>query len=130
MDVANVGKWLDLFGQAWRDRNPQGAAELFTVDAVYRSDPFRQPLVGRTAIADYWARATGSQSAIQVRFGDPLVQGDRVAVEWWSTVMKDGASTTDAGGLFLTFEAERCAELREYWNLAEEAVGIPEGWGR
>ncbi len=130
MDVADARKWLDMFGQSWRDRNPQGASELFTVEAVYRSDPFRPPLVGRTAIAGYWARATVSQAAIEVTFGDPVVQGDRVAVEWWSTVMDDGNPATDAGGLFLTFEDGRCSELREYWNLAEEAVKIPEGWGR
>ena len=59
-----------------------------------------------------------------------MVQGDRVAVEWWSMVMEDGDPTTDAGGLFLTFEDGRCSELREYWNLAAEAVNIPEGWGR
>jgi ketosteroid isomerase-like protein len=130
MDVRIARDWIDLLGQAWRDRNPQAAADLFTVDAVYRSHPFRPPLLGRTAIADYWAGATGGQSGIEVTFGDPLVHGDRVAVEWWSVMIEDGRPTTDAGGLFLTFENGRCTELREYWNLADEAVAIPEGWGR
>jgi predicted SnoaL-like aldol condensation-catalyzing enzyme len=130
MDDAYAREWLDSFGQAWRDRNPQRAAELFTVDAIYRSDPFRPPLIGRTAIADYWARATESQSSIQVRFGEPVVQGERVAVEWWSMVDDEGQPTTDCGGLFLTFENGRCTELREYWNLTEQAVAAPEGWGQ
>jgi hypothetical protein len=59
-----------------------------------------------------------------------LVQGDRVAVEWWSVMTEDGHPSTDAGGLFLTFENGLCTELREYWNLTEEVVAVPEGWGR
>ena len=130
MNVVIAREWIDRLGQAWRDRNPNAAAELFTVDAVYRSQPFRPPLLGRTEITEYWAGATASQSAIEVTFGDPLVDGNRVAVEWWSVTKEDGQPTTDAGALFLTFENGRCAELREYWNLTEEAVAVPEGWGR
>jgi ketosteroid isomerase-like protein len=43
---------------------------------------------------------------------------------------ENGRPITDAGGLFLRFEDGRCSELREYWNLTEEAVVVPEGWGR
>ena len=129
MDANAARDWLDHFGQAWRDGNPQAAGDLFTDHAVYRSDPFRPALIGRSAIVDYWERAAGSQSGIAVTFGDPLVQGDRVAVEWWSVTNQSGRPTTDAGGLFLTFENERCTELREYWNLTEEVVAVPEGWG-
>lgn len=129
MDVSIAREWLEMLGRAWRDRNPQAAADLFTVNAVYRSHPFGPPLQGRTAIAEYWARATESQSDIEVAFGEPVVDGERVAVEWWSVMDEGGHRTTDAGGLFLTFENGLCGELREYWNLSEEVVAIPKGWG-
>lgn len=130
MDDAIARAWLDLLGEAWRNRDPKAAAELFTVDAVYHSHPFESPLLGRIEITDYWASATSNQSGIEVTFGNPLVDGDRVAVEWWSVMHESGRPTTDAGGLFLTFENGRCSELREYWNLTEGAVTVPEGWGR
>ena len=130
MDVATAREWIDLLGRAWRDRDPQGAADLFTVDAIYRSYPFGSPLLGRAEITDYWTRATESQSGIEVTFGEPLVDGNRVAVEWWSVMKEGGHPSTDAGGLFLTFEEGRCSELREYWNLTEEILPVPEGWGR
>ena len=130
MDVALVRQWLDRLGGAWRSRDSEAAADLFTPDAVYRSHPFRPPLVGRAEIADYWASATGSQAGIEVAFGDPLIDGNRVAVEWWSVLTESGQPTTDAGGLFLSFDEGRCTELREYWNLAEGTVPVPEGWGR
>jgi uncharacterized protein (TIGR02246 family) len=130
MDVAMAQEWIALMRRAWRDRDPRSAAELFTEDAVYRSEPFRTPLHGRTAITEYWKSATSNQAAIEVTFGDPVVDGDRVAVEWWSVTNENGRPTTDAGGLFLRFEDGRCAELREYWNLADGAIAVPPGWGK
>jgi ketosteroid isomerase-like protein len=130
MDVVFARKWLDQLDAAWRDRDPEAAAALFSIDAIYRSHPFQSPLLGRTEIAAYWTSATEHQSGIQVTFGEPLVEGDRMAVEWWSVVSDNGRPTTDAGGLFLRFDDGRCSELREYWNLSDEAIEVPEGWGR
>ncbi len=130
MDEPAARVWVDSLGQAWRDRNAHAVGELFADHAVYRSDPFHPPLVGRTAIVEYWVQATRSQSGIAVSFGNPLVQGNRVAVEWWSIVNEGGHPTSEAGGLFLAFENGLCTELREYWNLTPQAVTVPEGWGR
>jgi ketosteroid isomerase-like protein len=130
MDVAIAHQWLDRLGAAWRDRDPQAAADLFTSEALYRSHPFQPPLRGRAEITGYWASATSSLTGLEVTFGDPLVDGDRVAVEWWSVIDEGGQPKTDAGGLFLTFVDGRCSTLREYWNLTDEALAIPEGWGR
>ena len=130
MEVAIATEWLDRLATAWRDRDPEAAANLFTSDATYRSYPFQAPLRGRAEITEYWASATSSQTGIDVNFGAPLVDGDRVAVEWWSVIDEGGRPTTDAGGLFLTFVDGRCSSLREYWNLADEALPVPEGWGQ
>jgi ketosteroid isomerase-like protein len=130
MDVATARQWVEHLRRAWREGDPDAAADLFTVDAIYRSDPFRPALFGRAEIVRYWASATSNQSEIEVTFGEPLVDGDRVAVEWWSHTNPGGHPTTDAGGLFLTFESGLCSELREYWNLTDAAVAVPEGWGR
>jgi len=130
MALGPLHDWLTRFGRAWSERDPRAAGDLFTEHAVYRSDPFRPTLIGRTEIVDHWSRATRGQSAIAVSFGVPLIRGDRMAVEWWLVVDEGGHPTTDAGGLFLTFEDGLCSELREYWNLIEEVVGVPEGWGK
>ncbi|HKY49172.1 MAG TPA: nuclear transport factor 2 family protein [Acidimicrobiia bacterium] len=130
MDERTARVWVDSLGQAWCTRNPRAVGDLFAEHAVYRSDPFRPALVGRTAIVEYWAEATRSQSGISVSFGDPLVQGDRVAVEWWSILNEDGQPSTEAGGLFLAFDNGLCTELREYWNVTPQAVTVSEGWGQ
>ena len=130
MDVAAGREWLARLEQAWINRDAAAAADLFTVDASYHADPFQLPLTGRAAITRYWASATENQTAINVTFGEPLVAGDRMAVEWWAVTDEKGQKATDVGALFLTFTGESCSELREYWNLTEGAAHIPEGWGR
>ena len=130
MDVVAGQEWLSRLGQAWRNGDSEAAGDLFTADASYHAHPFQSPLQGRAAIAGYWASATENQTAIDLMFGEPLVAGDRMAVEWWSVTEQKGQTTTDVGGLFLTFAEERCSDLREYWNLTDGTVDIPEGWGR
>ena len=130
MNVADGWVWLDGLEAAWRNRDPEAAAELFTDDAAYQSHPFRTGLKGGSEIAAYWASATRGQTDIDVTFGEPLVAGNKMAVEWWSTMNEGGLPVTEAGELFLTFDNGRCSGLREYWNLTDGTVALPAGWGR
>lgn len=85
MTRETVSRWLEAYAAAWRGRNPDGAASLFTEDAVYRSSPFREPHVGHDGVRAYWTRATRDQRNLDLRLGTPIVEGDRVAVEWWAS---------------------------------------------
>lgn len=128
MDVA---AWIEAYGRAWEERDPEAAAALFTEDAVYRSSPFRSPSVGREGILAYWGRATAAQSDVRVRFGEPIVEGSKVAVEWWTTMRDGGKEETLPGCLILRFAPDgRCEELREYWHVEEGWSDPPDGWGR
>lgn len=134
MDLTSANEWIERLRAAWVQGKSQDAAELFTVDATYRAHPFRTPLYGRGEIASYWSESTASQADLEVRFGEPLVDRDRVAVEWWANVTEGGHRQTDCGALVLTFPAAPsgewlCSELREYWNLADSAIAPPQGWG-
>ena len=101
-----------------------------TEDAVYRSSPFRAPFTGRERIRRYWQEATSTQAGVQVRFGEPIQAGDKIAVEWWTTMRGDGSDLTLPGCLILRFaEDGRCRELREYWHLEEGLVEPAPGWG-
>lgn len=126
----NVQAWVDEYGRAWRDRDADAAAALFTEDAEYRSSPFREPSVGSTGIHDYWTRATSTQEDAYVRMGAPVVAGDRVVVEWWATMRDAGREITLPGCLVLRFAADgRCAALREYWHVEPGLHEPHPGWG-
>jgi ketosteroid isomerase-like protein len=131
MDDSWAGEWLDAYGEAWRTRDDEALADLFTADAVYRSHPFRAPHVGVEAIREYWRDVTSTQEDLELRFGAPLVVGNRVVVEWWASMREDGGEITLPGCLLMRFRAGgRCQELREYWHREEGRRDPPDGWGR
>lgn len=122
--------WLERYRQAWIDRNADAAGPLFTEDAVYREQPFQAPFVGRAAICDYWRTVTASQTRVELRYGRAVVDGRRVAVEWWANLETTGGPLTLAGEFLLRFaESGECRELREYWLLTQSRVEPPPGWG-
>lgn len=123
-------EWIGSYGEAWETADEDLIASLFTEDAGYRSSPFREPYRGREEIRAYWRRAAGSQRETRVRMGSPFGEGNRVAVEWWTTMVDDGGEVTLPGCLLLWFAADgRCADLREYWNLERGRRAPFAGWG-
>jgi hypothetical protein len=130
MDRERVGAWLAGYRRAWEEADTPGVLELFAADARYRSHPLRPAHAGHEGIAAYWTRACADQEDVSVRFGEPVVDGDRVAVEWWTTMRAGGGPLTLVGCLFLAFGGDgRCRDLREYWNLAGALVDPPPDWG-
>ena len=131
MDRQGVDAWLDGYRRAWEQADPPTVPGLFTTDASYRSHPLRPAHTGHDGVGAYWARATADQQDVRVHFGDPVVDGDRVAVEWWTTMTADGDPTTLVGCLLLTFAPDgRCRDLRECWHEVEELVDPPADWGQ
>lgn len=124
--------WLDALARAWERRDPDAAAALFADHATYSTDPFSPPLRGRAAIRAYWAGEVAGQRGVRVRFGEPVVAGDRVAAEWWATLADADGPVTLTGAVLLRFDPDgRCTELREYWRAAPRATTEPQpGWGR
>ena len=123
-------EWIEAYGRAWEEREPDAAAALFTKDAVYRAHPFREPHLGTDGIRAYWAQATATQADVRVRFGEPIVSGERTAVEWWTTMRAEGEEVTIPGCLLLRFARDgRCEELREYWHVEPARHEPPAGWG-
>jgi hypothetical protein len=127
----NAEEWIAAYGRAWVDGDPGAAVALFTEDAVYRSSPFREPHVGSAGIRDYWTRATSTQEELDLRFGEPVVEGRKVVVEWWAIMRDEDAWITLPGALLLRFaEDGRCEELREYWHVEDGKHEPQPGWGR
>lgn len=126
-----LADWIEGYRRAWAEDDPELLLTLFTEDASYRSSPFREPDVGHEAIRAYWARAAGTQRRVEVRMGEPVVDGNVVAVEWWTTMEDaDEGEVTLPGCLLLQFAGDgRCFDLREYWHLEPGRRPPHEGWG-
>ncbi len=125
-----VQDWLDRYRVAWEERDPDAAAALFTPDALYREQPYAEPFRGQDGVRAYWAQVTATQDDVVVRYGTPVVDGDRAAVEWWVTMTNGGAPVALAGEFLLVFsEGGLVRELREYWHFTEGTPEPPQGWG-
>ena len=125
-----VEDWVEAYGRAWRERDADSAAGLFTEDAEYRYSPFREPVVGSKAIHAYWEDVTSAQKEVDVRIGTPVVSSDLVVAEWWATMLEDGEETTITGCLLLRFTADgRCTAFREYWFQKPGRRDPHPGWG-
>ena len=126
-----LAEWIEGYRRAWEEADAELVLTLFTEDASYRSSPFREPGLGHAGIRAYWEDATASQSAVAVQMGDPVVHGNVVAVEWWTTMdVADGGAVTLPGCLLLQFaEDGRCFDLREYWLVEAGRRSPHAGWG-
>jgi hypothetical protein len=63
--------------------------------------------------------------------GQPIITPDRVAVEWWTTMIDpDDGEITLPCCLLLRFAADgRCQDLWEYWQTRSGRQDPPDGWG-
>jgi len=125
-----LADWIEGYRRAWEEADADLVLTLFTEDASYRSSPFGEPNLGHEGVRAYWERATSSQRGVEVRMGEPVVDGNVVAVEWWTTMENENGEVTLPGCLLLQFAPDgRCFDLREYWNVEEGRRPPHEGWG-
>src|SRR5438445_13166540 len=55
------------------------------------------------AFGAIWARTLGPRKTSSAGFGEPIVSGDRAAVEWWGSWREQGQELTFAGVTVLRF---------------------------
>jgi hypothetical protein len=98
---------------------------------VYVAHATQPPVVGRAALAGYVRNEAAEQGAVQVRMGTPVVDGDRVAGEFWVTAATGADPTTLVGSFIARLTPDRrCSRFREYWFHVEgEAMPAYDGWG-
>lgn len=125
-----VNHWLESFGAVWRESDARAAAELHTEGASYRNSPFLDtPYVGKEAIEGFWAAALVGVSDVDFRYGTPVIEGNRVGVEWWTILKSNGEAFTLAGNFLLTFDGDKVSDLRESFVKEAGAREPHPGWG-
>jgi hypothetical protein len=118
--------WIDAWSRGWRDHDPEPIVALYTEDVVFRSHPFREEQTPR----EYALQAFGEEESAEFRFSEPIVAGDRAAVEYWAIVREGGKDWTLAGTTVLRFAADgRASYHLDYWTMQEGRREPPPGWG-
>ena len=118
LSTSDATDFLIKYKEAWETRNADLAASLFTRDAAYQQDPFGEAIVGREAIHNYWAGATGRQQEIQFTVGTFVHSGYVLAAEWTCAYQdrSSGEKKELAGMLLADFYGKQVRHFREYWH--------------
>jgi len=129
MDAESAARaWAVAWTRAWRALDADLLKPVYADDAVHRSHPFRAP--GNPIEYARWAFAEEEGEA-EVWMGDPLVAGDRAAIEWWAVVTENGKQVSLAGTSILRFDADGLTvEQTDYWGQADGRTPPFKGWGQ
>jgi ketosteroid isomerase-like protein len=128
MDTESAARrWRETWLRGWVAKDVDAIAALYADGAVFRSHPFREPQAPR----DYAEWAFSEQDEAECWFGEPIVEGDRAAVEYWAVVSFQGRDETIVGTAVIRFGPDGLVtDQRDCWNTQEGRREPPEGWGR
>jgi hypothetical protein len=114
-------RWADTWSRAWPQRDVEAIAALYADTAVYRSPAFGPPDLGLAGVRRYLNENLPAEENIECWFGQPIVSGDRAAVEWWGSWTERGREFTFAGVTVLRFDDQGLVvEHRDYDNHIEQ----------
>ena len=112
----------------WEAQDTEAIVALYHPDVVFSTQPFREPYLRATGVREYVSQAFAEEEGPRVWMGEPIVDGDRAAIEWWAALTEDGVETTLAGTSVLRFDADGLVvEQRDTWNQADGRREPPPG---
>jgi ketosteroid isomerase-like protein len=131
LDRDRASEFVDGYGRTWQNWDVPGFVDLFSEEVVYVAHATEETVVGRTALAAYLEKEATEQGEVSVRMGKPVIEGDRVAAEFWVTATSGSEAATIAGCFIARLAPDgRCLSFREYWFDEAGHRDAYEGWGQ
>ncbi len=122
-------RWRATWEEAWPRHDVEAIVALYAPFGRYRALAFRDADHGVEGVRGYLRETFAAEHDVVCRFGDPLVSGDRAAVEWWASWVEEGEQVTLAGTTVMHFDHEGLVvDHRDYWNQAAQRVEPYAGW--
>ena len=130
MDAQTAARrWAETWTRAWPAGDTDAIAALYADKASYRALAFRAPDLGLAGVRRYLDENFAVETETECWFGEPLVSGDRAAVEWWGSWVEDGRRLTLAGATLLRFDGDgKVVDHRDYWNEVDRREPPYPGW--
>jgi nuclear transport factor 2 (NTF2) superfamily protein len=126
-----AARWARTWHDAWQAQDTGAVVMLYAPGARFSTQAFREPYHGQEGVRQYVEQAFSEERDPRVWVGDPIVTGDRAAVEWWAAVVENGVEITLAGVSVLRFDqAGLVTEQWDSWNQGDGLREPPAGWGQ
>jgi hypothetical protein len=120
LTVHQFGRWLERYGQASQENDPQASADLFALDAQYYETPFDEPMIGRDAIFQYWDKGAHTLRNKESTY-EILSVNDNLGIARWQAKFTDIHSgkrqALDCVFLVEFDDAGKCRVFREWWHI-------------
>lgn len=119
---AAADAWLTKYGQAWEERSPDLASQIFSEDCRYFETPFSAPEIGRSGVFRYWQAVPETQTNVAFRYIVLAVLSQTVIAHWSASFIRlTNQTSVNLDGVFmLEFnDAGLCTTLREWWHRDE-----------
>ena len=115
-------QWMETYGKASADNDPQASTNLFAQNAAYYETPFAEPMPRREAIYEYWNKGAQTLKEKESTFEILSVQDQRGIARWQSkfTVIESGKRLALDCIFVVEFNEEGlCQTFREWWHIQE-----------
>lgn len=108
---------IESFGRAWERGEADAMAGVFTEGGKFVPDPFQRAVIGRSAIAAYWADVPKEQADIAFHLGEIFTAGPWFSAEFKCTFRRrrTGELMDVRGCVFCEMEQDKISEMRMYW---------------
>ena len=110
------GKIVLDFLKAWSRCDPDELAGFFAEDAVYEDGVPSEPLRGRQAIRDQFARYTRHITDVEIEVVTQVVQGNLVMHERIDRLTRKGKRFALRAASIFELENGKIKANRDYWN--------------
>jgi hypothetical protein len=121
-------RWADMWARGWPAKDVEGIVGLQAEDGDHWASMFR-PYRGRAGLRTYVEECFDEETRpAEVWFGEPRVDGDTAAVEYWAVTYPNDQPVTISGCTVVRFDGEGLvAEARDYSRAQEGRLLPPPG---
>ncbi|WP_328472027.1 nuclear transport factor 2 family protein [Actinoplanes sp. NBC_00393] len=121
-------RWAQVWARSWPARDVEAIAALQAENGDHWASMFR-PFRGRDGLRAYLRECFDEETRpAEVWFGEPRVDGDTAAVEYWAVTYPQDKPLTITGCTVLRFDAAGLvAQARDYSHVTPDRVLPPAG---
>jgi ketosteroid isomerase-like protein len=112
---ARTSKWIEGYVRAWNSNAPDDIAALFTEDAVYFTEPYKEPWRGVSEIVREWIARKDEPGTTQFTYTIIALDGDVRVVEGRTKYETDPPIEYANLWVIRLDPQGRCSEFTEWW---------------